>query len=207
MKINNIVIKLNKFATILGIEVDDKLNFEKHVSTISKKANSQLNALCKIVNVLGQKEKEILINIFVCFNSNYCPLIWHFSALKCLRRVKKDQERCLRSLLNKHINNYLQLLEISKTPTMTVKKLSVLGIETLKTIYLLRLFQTSNIHTTKTYMKICSSVTFGSYIEMCAPSSTRYLVRKIADDSLKIIVAYLELSRTTMTKPFYENSS
>ena len=78
MKINNIVIKLNKFATILGIEVDDKLNFEKHVSTISKKANSHLNALCKIVNVLGQKEKEILINIFVCFNSNYCPLIWHF---------------------------------------------------------------------------------------------------------------------------------
>lgn len=121
MKINNIVIKLNKFATILGIEVDDKLNFEKHVSTISKKANSHLNALCKIVNVLGQKEKEILINIFVCFNSNYCPLIWHFSALKCLRRVKKDQERCLRSLFNKHINNYLQLLEISKTPTMTVK--------------------------------------------------------------------------------------
>ena len=54
---------------------DNKLNFEKHVSTICKKANNQLNAISKIDAVLGEKEKEILINSFVYFNFNCGPLI------------------------------------------------------------------------------------------------------------------------------------
>ena len=61
LTINNVEIKSKESVTLLGIEIDNKLNFEKHVSTICKKANNQLNAISRIGAVLGKKEKEILL--------------------------------------------------------------------------------------------------------------------------------------------------
>ena len=51
------MLKSKESVALLGIAIDDKLNFEKHVSTIRKKAKSQLNAIITIRAVLGQKEK------------------------------------------------------------------------------------------------------------------------------------------------------
>ena len=59
LTINNAEIKSKKSVTFLGIEIDNKLNFEKHVPTICKKTNNQLNPISGISAVLGQKEKEI----------------------------------------------------------------------------------------------------------------------------------------------------
>ena len=50
---NNVEIKSKESVTLLGIEIDNKLNFEKHVSTICKKTNNQLNAISRIDAVLG----------------------------------------------------------------------------------------------------------------------------------------------------------
>ena len=82
LTINNAEIKSKESDILLGIEIDNKLNFEKHVSTICKKANNQLNAISRIGAVLGQKEKEILINSLLYSNFNYGPLMWHFTTCK-----------------------------------------------------------------------------------------------------------------------------
>ena len=47
LTINNAEIKSKESVTILGIEIDNKLNVEKHVSKICKKANNQLTAINK----------------------------------------------------------------------------------------------------------------------------------------------------------------
>ena len=54
LTINASEIKSKESVTLLGIEIDNKLNFEEHVSTICKKANNQLNAISRIGAVLGQ---------------------------------------------------------------------------------------------------------------------------------------------------------
>ena len=82
LTMNNIEIKPKESVTLLSIEIDNKLNFEKHVFTICKKVNNQLNAITRIGTVIGQKDKEILINYFVHSNFNYGPLIWHFTIPK-----------------------------------------------------------------------------------------------------------------------------
>ena len=46
--INNAEIKSKESVTLLGIEIDNKLNFEKNVSAICKKANNQPNAISRI---------------------------------------------------------------------------------------------------------------------------------------------------------------
>ena len=65
-----------------GVEIDNKLSFEKRISLLAKKASKQLNAISRIEKFMGFKEKEILLNSFVYSNFNYCPLEWHFCSAK-----------------------------------------------------------------------------------------------------------------------------
>ena len=125
LTINNAEIKSKESVTILGIEIDNKLNFEKHVSTICKKANNQLNAIRRIGADLGQKEKEILINSFVYSN---------FTTRKGINNIEKVQERSLKFILNDYDKTYFQLLDISKKPSMEVKRLRILITEIFKTL-------------------------------------------------------------------------
>ena len=74
---------------------------------------------------MGKKEKEILINSFVC------PLVWNYSK-KSRRKSEKIQERCLRIIVDDYENNYDALLHKSGKSTMEVKRLRILKIEILK---------------------------------------------------------------------------
>ena len=72
--------------TLLGIEIDNKLNFGKDVPAICKKANNQLNAISRISAVLWQKEKEILINSFA-YSSSTANLL--YDTLQPAKGLKK----------------------------------------------------------------------------------------------------------------------
>ena len=67
---------------LLGIEIDNKLNFEKHISNICKKASDQLNAICRLQTFMGHKENEAMINTFVHSNFNQVRLFGTFSPKK-----------------------------------------------------------------------------------------------------------------------------
>ena len=62
LTIHNAEIKSKKSVTLLGIEIDNKLNFEKHVSAICKKANNQLKAI-------SRKRKGNINKLFCIFQS------------------------------------------------------------------------------------------------------------------------------------------
>ena len=70
----NCRIKDSHALKLLGIEIENTLSFGKHISTLSKKASNQLNAIGRIQKYMGFKEKEVLLNSFVLSNFNYCPL-------------------------------------------------------------------------------------------------------------------------------------
>ena len=78
LNIDNNEVALEKSVKLLGIEIDDKLFFDEHLSSLCKKASNQLNAISRLHKYLAFKEKEVLINSFVYDNLNYCPLLWHF---------------------------------------------------------------------------------------------------------------------------------
>ena len=66
-------------VTVLGIEIDNKLNFEKHVTALCQKAGSQLNALSRIHKLIGVQEMQMLLDSFIFSNFSYYPLMWHFA--------------------------------------------------------------------------------------------------------------------------------
>ena len=42
---------------LFRVEIENKLSFEKHISTLSKRVNNQLNAISSIQKFKGFKEK------------------------------------------------------------------------------------------------------------------------------------------------------
>ena len=50
---------------LLGIEIDNKLNFNNHINTICRSAANQLNALIRLRRFLGIEERKALIQSFV----------------------------------------------------------------------------------------------------------------------------------------------
>ena len=112
ISINDVNIKPNDSAKLLGIILDNKLNFEKHISSICKSASCQLNALFRLKNFLEFKERKILIESFVYSSFNYCPLVWNYCN-QLTQKVEKLQERALRFLQNDYTSSYYDLLENS----------------------------------------------------------------------------------------------
>ena len=63
-----------------GINIDDQLRFNEHISVLCSKAAMQLNALSRFQKYMGKSPKETIITSFILSNFNYCPLVWHFSS-------------------------------------------------------------------------------------------------------------------------------
>ena len=61
--VDNQNIKVVLFAELLGIEIDDKLNFNLYNSNIYRSATNQLNTF-RLKQFLGFKEKKILISSY-----------------------------------------------------------------------------------------------------------------------------------------------
>ena len=72
---STIKIKVVSSVELLKIQIDDKLNFNLHISNIYRSAANQLNALIRLKRFLGIKEKRILMNSYFMANFNYCPLV------------------------------------------------------------------------------------------------------------------------------------
>ena len=64
LNINIPIISSVDFVILLGTEIDNKLNFEKHASNICKKASRQLNAISCIQSYIGKKEKLLLTLLY-----------------------------------------------------------------------------------------------------------------------------------------------
>ena len=126
LTIDNQTIKSVPSVELLGIHLDDKLNFNLHISNICGLAAKQLNALIRLKSYLNFNAKRVLINSYIISNFNYCPLVWIFSTAKSLNKIESLQKRALRFLYNDYSISYEGLLEKAGKVKMIVSLLSPL---------------------------------------------------------------------------------
>ena len=79
LNIKNEQIKSEERVKVLGIYLDCKLNFEKHIRQIYRKPASQLNVLKRLKRFVAFDVNKILIQSFIHSNFDYCPYVWYFS--------------------------------------------------------------------------------------------------------------------------------
>ena len=60
LKIYNNEIETTKSVKLLGIEIDNQLSFNQHISKLCSKAAMQLNAVCRLTKFMGNKDNSLL---------------------------------------------------------------------------------------------------------------------------------------------------
>ena len=88
-------IKAVSKVKLLGLEIDDELNFNHHINNICKSASNQLNALKRLKHLSEFEGRKVLLNTFVMPNFNYCSLVWNFSkfcSAQLLKKIKNLQK-------------------------------------------------------------------------------------------------------------------
>ena len=64
MRVLLLIINKLKLCKLLGLQLDDKLDFNLHISNISKSAANQQNALIRLKMLLNFEEKKIDKKLF-----------------------------------------------------------------------------------------------------------------------------------------------
>ena len=119
---------------LLGIEINNKLNFNNHINTICRSAANQLNALIRLRRFLGIEERKALIQSFVLSNFNYGPLVWMLSSVKSLNKIENLQKRALRFMISDYEKSYDELLRLSGSCAINVRLKRNLCVEIYKTL-------------------------------------------------------------------------
>ena len=134
LKFNDYEIKSKNSVILLGIEIDNKLTFEKHTQDLIRNAGGQLNFMISKKRFLNQEAKRVLIESYFIANFNYCPLVWIFCNKKLTNKQELIQKRALRFLYDDYESDYEYLLKLANKPTIGVRKLRTLAIEIFKTL-------------------------------------------------------------------------
>ena len=87
------IVPIEKSVKLLGIHLDNRLNFNLHINTICKPPSNQLNASVRLQKFLSFEQKKVLVNSFILPNFDYCPLVWFISSAKSLTKVENLQRR------------------------------------------------------------------------------------------------------------------
>ena len=96
---------------LLGVTIDAKLSFEKHIEQICVKAWEKLKGLARVAPSKNIQKKKVLIKAFFTIQFSYCPLIWMFHSRKPSSKIKKLHERCLRIVCSDNKSSFEEFLE------------------------------------------------------------------------------------------------
>lgn len=100
IKLNNSTLKRVNCIKILGVFIDEDLNFNTHCNAVIKKCNGALWSLKPLKHVLSIKNKTNVIQALVLSLTNYATPIWLIS-MKNLNLIDKLIKTCARFIFNK----------------------------------------------------------------------------------------------------------
>ena len=130
IEVSNNTIMSEELVKFLGIDIDNRLNFDNHISQLCKRAGKRLHALTRDFQYMDISQCKLIANTFIMSQSSYCPLIWMFHSRAMEHKKNKIHERTLRLIHpNQHQLSFKQLLEKNKTVSIRQRNLQTLTTE------------------------------------------------------------------------------
>ena len=134
-KYDDIFIKHSTSQKLLGVIIDENLDFKEHISEICRKANQKLNALNRIYSFITPYQGKLLSNAYIKSFFNYCPLLWMFCGRKEISKINKIHERCMRLTLQNFNDSFETLLLLSGDISIHQRCLNFLMVEVYKYLH------------------------------------------------------------------------
>ena len=132
MEISGYKIEARKQVKLLGVIIDDKLEFSAHVSSIYKKASLKLHALARISNLMSKEKLRVLMKAFIESQFGYCPLIWMYHGRVLNNKINKLHERALRIVYKENDITFDELLVMDESFKVHQRNIQKLGLEMFK---------------------------------------------------------------------------
>ncbi len=104
------IINSSENVDLLGLIIDSKLNFSKHIQTTTQKASLKLIALRRLSKWLDPEVRLDYGQTFVLSKFSYCPLVWHFCSRHDVLIMENVQKRLLRNIYEDYESSYDELL-------------------------------------------------------------------------------------------------
>ena len=135
LQIEDKIINNTSQIKLLGVEIDDKLNFTSHISNICIKASQKVGVLLRMRNLIPCQAKLIIYKSSILPHLTYCHLVWHNCRSSDSRKIERIQERALRAVYNSHSESYENLLVRAELPSLLNRRLQDIAILMYKVKY------------------------------------------------------------------------
>ena len=132
LNLDDSIIKKSKSEKLLGINIDNFLTFNEHVSKQCKKASQKLHAIARISSYLNKNKLRLILNAFFSSQFGYCPLAWMFHNRRCNNKINCLHERMLRIVHKGYKSSFAELLSEDKSLTVHHRNVQKLAIEMYK---------------------------------------------------------------------------
>ena len=98
LNVNGTDIKAYNSITLLGVDIDNVLNFSGHISNICKKSSQRVGVMNWLRNLIPQNAKLQLFKGATLHHLTYCSTVWNFCRASDSRKLERVQERALRAI-------------------------------------------------------------------------------------------------------------
>ena len=98
--INNHVIECSDSEKLLGIKIDQCLNFVGHIDYVCRNVTSKISLLSKIKQYLPLDTRKLYYNAYILPVLDYCLTVWGSASKYQLDRLLKLQKRAARIILD-----------------------------------------------------------------------------------------------------------
>ena len=82
---------------LLGVFIDNKLNFHKHIANLCCKISRQISVFNRFKRMIPYNAKIKSYNSFILWLLNCCSTVWNFSLKSDSEKLEKLKETALRS--------------------------------------------------------------------------------------------------------------
>ena len=127
--LDNAFLANEESVKLLGVYIDQRLDFKEHISSLLKEANKKLHALMRIKKYLTQDKLRLIMKTFIESQFNYCPLVWMCHSRDLNRKINKLHERVVYK--TKRLT-FDELLELDESFTIHERNLQKLATEMYK---------------------------------------------------------------------------
>ena len=83
---------------LLGVTFDEHLKFTDHLDEVSKRISWKIGVLMRPKNLIPTLAKLRIYNSYILPQLTYCQTVLHFCRKSDSRKIKRLQERALRSV-------------------------------------------------------------------------------------------------------------
>lgn len=91
IKVDGNEVVSSKTLKILGVDLDDEMNFSRHIGEVCKRSSLKVGVLLRLRSLVPTKAKLNIHKISILSHLSYCHTVWHFCKTY-RRKLERVQE-------------------------------------------------------------------------------------------------------------------